>query len=134
MTYNDLPSVEATKKLTMVAFSSPSINLWAYQFNKAVVECADFVENERRKLVSILGETKENGDIVVKDENLQEFVDKMKAIKGYEIERGKIPFCDFDAINFEQQFCSYHPDKAYWMNANDINEILKCVNILREEQ
>lgn len=124
MTYGDLLPVQITAKLIATSFDDPSINLWAYKLYKSLLDYQEFFENERNKLIVKYGNEIENGKYQVLQCNVDEYRENLKKIISMPID-GKIPYFELKEDNFASDRCQYSKDKDMWLNAVDINSILK---------
>lgn len=124
MTYGDLTSREICIKLSMVSFSSPQKNLEVYKFVYALRPLQEFFEVERSKLLQKYGTDDGNGLFTIYGEAINDFQKDFKAICDIEIQ-DTIPPLNLTEEDFSEKNCTYPPDKNLWMNANDIDAVLK---------
>lgn len=125
MTYGDLPSVEASQKLTMVSFDSPQKNLNVYRFAEALSHHQNYVENEKRKLLERLGTPVENrpGLFALQGDKINEYNQRLREILSAEIDV-KLPPPGIVEDDFSEEKCCYPADKSLWISASDIAAIL----------
>lgn len=133
MKYKDLPKYDTIIKLVQVCFSTPQKNIMMYKLYNYMKENIIFIESEKNKLLKKYGIDEGNGKYTLKGENYVEYVKAWNDLLECEIE-GELPKVDFNEDDFNDDKCSYPPEKDMWPSGLDIATLLNLCNVMEKEK
>lgn len=120
MKYGEIPSPLLCHKLVNVSFDTAKKNLAVFRFTSALRGYQEYVENERRKLLEKCCNPVEGKPGFFQTTDI--FNEKFGEVLNMEI-REEIPPLELTEEDFEN--CQYPNEKSLWMNAAEIDGILK---------
>lgn len=121
MKYEDLPSISLCKKLLNVSFKTPQKNLAVYKYVQSIKPMQEFLENERQKLVFKYCIPTENPSCF---DTTDEFFKKFEEVLKTDIE-SEVEKLGLSETDFLEEECCYPINKDLWLNANDIERVLR---------
>lgn len=113
-------------KLIQCAWDTPQKSLNVYDFYRSVETQILFFERERAKLAKLLGEPQDDGKYKIKDENLDEFRNKLK-----ELLKTEIAVNDLTISLSDISSAQYTDSKEGWLTPI---EIYKLDQYLKEQK
>lgn len=124
MKYKDLPSERLIQKLLATSFESPAANREVFYWCESVLSCVRFLESERIKLVKKHGTADEDGNIKVPKENYKAFAEDFEMLLHMRIDK-EIPKCPIEREWFDDERCSFAPEKNLWISPAEIGKVLE---------
>lgn len=133
MKIKDLITSNLSVKISLISFASPKKNLEVFKFIESISAHQKFRDMEIDKLAHKYGEPIPDKPGFFKFSN-QESADAYNKAKDelFDIDIDDIYPLELSINDFEDDVCSYPEDKAFWMNANDIDAILNFCKKLKK--
>lgn len=119
--FGKIPSMETLYKLKALRFSTPGQNYKNYVWCKKAFELAEYVMNERNSIIKDLGEEDEQGNYRVKQENMEQFTQKMNEL--FSATTDDLPPFPFKEEDFADDKCHYGDDAETWLSAEEFETL-----------
>lgn len=134
MKLKDLISSALSVKISLISFASPKKNLEIFKFIESITPHQKFRDIELDKLVKKYGEPLPDKPGIFRFTS-QEAIDSYNKAIGelFDIDIDNIYPLNLTPDDFSDDVCTYPDDKSFWMNANDIDTILKFCSKLKDE-
>lgn len=118
----------------MISFSTPQKNLQVFKFVNAIEPIQDYIANEHNKLVDKYGRMNDNGVWEVTNPVArEEFREEQKVFLEQDI-CDPLPQLDLREEDFEDGKCVYPHDKAFWLNAFELNSVFNMLSALKADE
>ena len=117
---------EVFQKLIQCAWDSPQKSLGVYRFYRSIEAHISFFERERGKLAKLLGEPVEDGRYKIKDENFDEYKNKLEEMYNMKVDADELPITLDDLSDIK-----YTDQKEGWLTPI---EIYKLDEFLKKQQ
>lgn len=124
--YAEVPKLNLLQKLITVSFNTPRKNLAVYKFCNSMKDKANYIENERKKIIQKYGEKDEERPFMVAvtpgTEAMRNFMDEFNTVLNMDVDEDITPL-PLSEDDFEN--CVYSPEKEDWLNPKDIGIVLR---------
>ena len=130
MKYKDLPKFDTLMKLVQVCFSTPAKNIMMYRLYDSLKTHIMFIESEKNKLLKKYGIDEGGGKFRLEGDNYVAYSKAWNELIELDID-GEIPKVDFTEKDFDEENCSYPPEKEMWPSGLDIATFLELCGKLK---